>query len=298
MKRYNYEDYDYDEYDEEEYEYEDDEEQDKDKNKKDKKNKRAKNRKSRKTKKSTKKSRGGRTKKKIVYRNNDNNTRSGFFSFLLFLIIVALLGVIAYLVYVNYYEEDDSTNSNTTSENGSTSEEMCEANATKYTLSSGLNKCSDSTEFKLNVIGADLSFDISRTSNEELPYIINTVYYNESPVSGTGITGISVSNDWDIKTDGDLVYLLITNPESNIITVIDNGQAIYNDNSNTEYKLSSDVTYTKYTELGLADIDTCENYEANGELEAEMWTKGKLVYENGTITESIDETITAADICK
>lgn len=298
MKRYNNDDYDYDEFDEDNEEYEDEEEQDKDQKKKDKNNKRGKNKKTRKTKKSTKKSRGNRTKKKIVYKNNDNNTHSGFFSFVLFLIIVVLLGVIAYLVYVNYYEEDNNGNGKSTTINNNETEEMCKANTTKYTLSSGLNKCSDSTEFKLNVVGTDLSFDITRTSNEELPYIINTVYYNDNPVNNTGITGISVSNDWDIKTDGNVIYLLIKNPDSNILTVIDNGQGIYHDNSSTEYKLSSDVTYTKYTDLGLKDIDTCENYEANSELESEMWTKGKLVYENGTIIEKDDETVTAEDVCK
>ena len=292
MNRYNYDNDELNEYIDEEYE----EKQEKDK--KDRKNKRVKGKKYHSTKKTTKKSRGRRPKTKVVYKNNDNNTHSGFLSFLLFLIILVLLAVIAYLVYVNYYDKDKNskqTHSTTTNNN---TEEMCEANTTKYTLSSGLNKCSDSTQFKLNVVGTDLTFDISRTSNAELPYMINTIYYNDEVVSNTGITGLSLSDNWDIKTDGNVIYLLIINPDTNILTVIDIGQEIYNDNSNTEYKLSSDVTYTKYTSLGLNGIDTCENYEANNQLEEEMWTKGKLVYENGIITEEDEETVTAGDVCK
>ena len=285
MKRYNYDDYD-------EFDDEEDEEEE---NKKDKKSK---SKKVHKTKKVTKKSRGRRPKKKVVYKNSDNNTHSGFFSFILFLIIVVLLGVIAYLIYVNYYEKDESGESKAVTSDNNESKEMCEANTTKYTLSSGLNKCSDSAEFKLNVRGTDLSFDILRTSDDNLPYIINTIYYDGNPVSNTLLTSTKVSNDWSIKTDGKVIYLLITNPESNILTVIDNGKVIYTDNSNTEYKLSMPVTYTKYTTLGLNDIDTCENYEANNELDAELWTKGKLVYENGTITDEVTNTVTAKEVCK
>ncbi len=294
MKLY-YNNYDDDEFEEEALEeYETEEEND---NKKDKKNKKNKTKKSRKTKKSTKKSRG-RDKKKVVYRNSDENTKSGCLSFLLFLIIIALLAVIAYLIYVNYYEEDNNSNASDTSNSESESSEMCEANTTKFTISSGLSKCSDSTEFKLTVSGTSLSFDITRTGNEDTPYIINSVYYDDVLVSNTGITGISVSDQWELKTDGDVIYLLIINPSSNILTIIDNGQVIYSDNSNTEYNLSNEVTYTKYTELGLMDIDTCENYEANNQLEAEMWTTGKLVYSNGTITAEDEEVINAADVCK
>ena len=295
MKRYNYDDYDYDEFDDEDTEEYN--EENKDNKKRDKQRKKTKTKRSNKTKKVAKKSRRGKDKTKVIYRNNDTNTHSGFFSFLLFLIIVVLLGVIAYLVYVNYYEEDNKNTNNNDSSINNESEEMCEARTTKYTLKSGLNKCSDSTKFKLNVIGTDLSFDITRTGNEELPYIIDAIYYNDNLVS-TSIAGISLSDEWNIKTDGKLIYILITNPDTNILTIIDNGTVIYNDNSSTEYKLGSDVTYTKYTDLGRKEIDTCENYEANNQLEAEMWTKGKLVYENGVITENDEDIITAEDICK
>ena len=95
-----------------------------------------------------------------------------------------------------------------------------------------------------------------------------------------------------------MCYLLIENPANNLLTIIDNGKVIYSDNSNTEYKLGSDITYTKYTSLGLENIASCAYYEENNTLNEELWAKGTLTYKNGKIIDEITEIITAEDVCK
>ena len=254
-----------------------------------------KNKKIHKTKKIVKKSRGRKPKKKVVYKNKQEN--SGCFTFFLLLIIMALLGIIIYLIYTNYYEENNKSIKNN-SIDIKEEEKICEAKTTKYNISNGLSKCSDSQEFKLSVVGTDLTFVIARTNDDKTPYIINNIYDNDVVIANTNLTGINVSDNWQLKTKDNLFYLLIENPANNLLTIIDNGKVIYSDNSNTEYKLGFDITYTKYTSLGLENIASCAYYEENNTLNEELWAKGTLTYKNGKIIDEITEIITAEDVCK
>lgn len=254
-----------------------------------KKNKRQKAKTKKKTSKKTKKSK---PKKKVVNKNKEKKS-SGLFTFFLIVVILVLIAVVAYLLYVSYYEEDNTNDSN--NNQTETTNEMCEAKATKYNISSGLNKCSDSAEFNLTITGTDLSFDITRNSNDS--YTINTVYYDKNPIS-TSLSGLTVNNEWDLKTDGEANYLLVGTGDSTVFTVINSNGSIYNGTENTVYELGSDVTYTRYTILGLEEVNTCDYYKENNQLDAELWTEGALTYENGQINENDDKTIIAEDVCK
>lgn len=285
--------YNYDDYDEEidetlnEENIEEKGYRDNQNKKKDKKTKKTKKRKVVKNK--TKKEK---PKTKVVYKEKEKS--SGCLSFILVLIILGLLGVIGYLVYVNYYEPEENIENPQTQKD--TTEKMCEAKATKFSISSGLKKCSEYNQFKLTINGTNLSFDITRTTDQK--YIINSIYYKNQKINVNKIIGIKLDENFQLKEKDNIIYLLVQSDENHqFLTVIDNGNVIYQ-NSGSEYKLSSDITYTKYTELGIEDINTCEYYETNNLLDSEMWTRGELVYENGNIIEKQNEVVTAKDVCK
>jgi len=267
--------------------------EEKNKEKENKKEKQPKNKKSTKIKRKTVvKTKKEKPKTKIVYKEKEKG--SGCLSVILILIILGLLAVIAYLVYTNYYEKEDNTdNIQTKTEE---TEKICEAKATKFNISSGLKKCSDKEQFKLLITSTNLSFDMTRTSDKN--YIINSIYYKDKKIETNKIIGIQLKDDWQLKEKDNLIYLLVQKEDdTQIITVIDNGKIIYQ-NSDAEYKLNSNVIYTKYTKLGLENVNTCEYYETNNLLDSEMWTSGELIYENGVITEKESEVVTAKDICK
>lgn len=279
------------------YEYEDTDEE-LEETKEVSKDKKSKPKKVKKTKKVTKKQKSKTPKQKIVYKYRDKKSHSGIWLFLLTLIILALLAVIGYLIYVNYYMPEESPN-NPNNKTDDQSEKICTSKASKYNISSGLAKCSNDDNFKLVIYTTDLSFDIARTNDENLPYIIKQVYYKENPIN-TKITGMKVNENWKMKTEDDVIYLLLEQGSSNgmqSLIVFKEGNVIYSGN-NANYKLTSDVTYTKYTSLGLEEIATCDVYEEKGTLESELWTEGKLIYKDGTITEEPKETVLAKDACK
>ncbi len=279
----------YDDYDDELEEYNENLEEDNEKNKKDKRHKKSKKTKRKKiVKNKTKKKR---PKTKVVYKEKEKG--SGCLIFILILIILGLIAVIGYLVYVNYYKQEDTNNN--TPKQPETTEKICEAKATKFNISSGLKKCSGQNNFKLIISGTDLSFDITRTNDNK--YIINSIYYKNQKINGNKIIGIKLDENFQLKEKDNVMYLLVQNNDNQVLTIIDNGKVIYQ-NSEGEYKLTSDITYKKYTNLGLEDINTCEYYETNNLLDSEMWSSGKLVYENGAIIEKDDEVVTAKDVCK
>lgn len=281
--------YNYDELEEEIEEdlEETDNRKNKDNNKRNKTNKKTKRKKVVKNK--TKKQK---PKTKVVYKEKEKG--SGCLLFILILIILGLLGAIGYLVYVNYYEPEE--NIENTQAQKDTTEKICEAKATKFSISSGLKKCSEYNQFKLIINGTNLSFDINRTTDQK--YIINSIYYKNQKINVNKIIGIKLDENFQLKEKDNIIYLLVQSDENHqFLTVIDNGNVIYQ-NSGSEYKLSSDITYTKYTELGIENINTCEYYETNNLLDSEMWTRGELVYENGNIIEKQNEVVTAKDICK
>ncbi len=275
----------YEDYDDELEEYEKDiEEKGQDKKEKPKTKKKTKRKKVRKTKTKTKKG-----KNKVVYKNK----RSPLFTFILILIILGLLAVIGYLVYENYYNKEEKAS--TTESKNEDAEAICEAKTTTFSISLGLKKCSDQQKFKLIVTNTNLSFDITRINDNK--YIINAVYYKDDLINASKIIGIQIDDNWKLKTKDGIIYLLVQNEENQILIAIDNGNIIYQ-SSGLEYNLSSDITYIKYTDLGLEEINTCDYYETNNLLESEMWTKGELVYENGSVTETDDEVVLAQDVCK
>ncbi len=281
----NYDDYE-NEYEEE---YNEDEKENKQKQPKSKKSKRTKTKKVIKHK--TKKQK---PKTKIVYK--DKKSGSGLLNFFLIIIILGLLAVIGYLVYINYYEKEEPQNTNM--QNEQTIEKDCEATATKYSIASGLKKCSNENNFKLIIKSTNLSFDITRT--EDNKYIINNIYYKENKVDANKIIGIKITDNWKLKEKDNIYYLLVqkdNDKNSQILIAIKDDNVLYQGND-AEYNLSSDINYTKYTQLGLEEIYTCEYYETNNLLENKMWTKGELIYENGKIIEKAEEVITANDVCK
>lgn len=272
-----------DRYTEEELEDEEYEELDEKKDKKNKNKTKTKRKTSHKTKKS-------KPKKKVVHKKEKSG--SGFFTFFLIIVILVLIAVTGYLLYTSYYKEDSSSKTNSPKE---TEEKICEAKATKYNIESGLNKCEDSSNFKLIITGTKLAFDITRGSNNL--YTINNVYYDNNPIS-TSLTGKTVTNKWELKTDGDANYLLIEVGDSNIFTVITSEGSIYNGTENTTYKLGFDVSYTRYTSLGLEDVNTCDYYEENNLSDEVLYTEGTLVYNNGQVTEEEENEVMAKDVCK
>ncbi len=280
------------------YEYEEDIEEKSEETKAVYKDKKSKPKKVKKTKKVTKKAKTKRPKQKVVYKYRDKKSHSGIWLFLLILIIFALLAIIGYLIYVNYYMPEENSNNFSNKSNDQT-EKICTSKASKYNISSGLAKCSNYDNFKLVIYATDLSFDIVRTEDERLPYIIKNVYYKDSLIN-TPITGIKVNENWKMKTADDIIYLLLEKGSSKgmqELIVLKEGEVIYN-GGNANYKLTNNVTYTKYTSLGLMEIDTCDNYQTNGTLESELWTEGKLIYENETIREEDGEIVLAKDVCK
>lgn len=231
-------------------------------------------------------------KTKVVYKEKEKG--SGCLLFILILIILGLLAVIGYLVYVNYYEPKE--NIENTPNQKETNENICEAKATKFSISSGLKKCSDQNNFKLKIIGTDLSFDVTRTNDDR--YMITNIYYKNQKISAGKIIGKKLDDKWQLKDKDNIIYLLVQEDNNNqILTVLDNSKIIYQ-NSGVEYNLNSGISYTKYTTLGLEEVNTCEYYETNNLLDSTMWTKGDLVYENGKIIEKENEIVTAKDICK
>lgn len=286
-------------YEEELYTDEELEEYEQEKQRKEKQNKAKKS--SHKTKKIVKKSKNKKPKQKVVYKYRDNKkSHSGIWIFLLLLVIIVLIGVIGYLLYIQKNENETNLNPTIPSQK---EDKVCEAKASTLNIASGLNKCADSTNFKLILAGNGLSFDITRTNDNNFPYLISTIYYNDQKVnlSGSVINGLKVTNDWQIKANGGIIYLKITQSKENgsdILVAFEDGKIIYSNKGNIDYNLSSALTYTKYTDLGLKKIETCENYEADNNLEKEMWTKGTLEYENGKITEIKKETIIAKDVCE
>ncbi len=248
-----------------------------------------------KTKKITKyKTKKQKPKTKIVYK--DKKSSSGLLTFFLIMIILGLLAVIGYLVYINYYEKEELQNNNITNEQ--TVEKICEATASKYNISSGLKKCSNNKQFKLTIKNTNLLFDITRTTNNQ--YIINNIYYKENKINASKIIGVHITDQWELKEKDNIYYLLVQkedSEDSQILIAIKDGNVLYQGND-AVYNLTSDINYTKYTKLGLEEINTCEYYESNNLLESEMWAKGELVYENGQIVEKQEETITANDVCK
>lgn len=257
--------------------------------------KKTKNKKSKKTKRKTKvknKTKKEKPKTKVVYKEKEKG--SGCLLFILILIILGLLAVIGYLVYINYYEQESTPEKD--SNTNITTEKICEAKATKFSISSGLNKCSDKNNFKLKIIGTDLSFDVTRTNDNR--FIINNVYYKNKQVNAGKLIGKKLDDKWQLKDKDNILYFLVQEDEDNqILTVIDNGEIIYQ-NSEVEYNLNSGISYIKYTALGLQELNTCEYYETSNLLDSTMWTKGDLVYENGQIIEKEDEVVTAKDVCK
>ncbi len=233
-----------------------------------------------------KKNKKSKPKIKVVYKYRDKKSGHGFLIFLLLVIIIGLAGVIVYLVYTNQNKEKEPTNNPVLKE--------CIAKTTSSNFGGGLSQCSNS-EFKLKLTDNDLSFDII---NNNASYTIDNIYYKDKKVNvwNTGINKVKINDNFQIKNMDGIIYLLVksTSKNDNLI-VIDNGKVIYHENENITFDLSN-KSYIKYTSLGLKDIDTCENYKSNNELDSELYTKGKLVY-NGSITLEKIEVITAKDVC-
>ena len=182
--------YNYDELEEEIEEdlEETDNRKNKDNNKRNKTNKKTKRKKVVKNK--TKKQK---PKTKVVYKEKEKG--SGCLLFILILIILGLLAVIGYLVYVNYYEPEE--NIENTQAQKDTTEKICEAKATKFSISSGLKKCSEYNQFKLIINGTNLSFDINRTTDQK--YIINSIYYKNQKINVNKIIGIKLDENFQLK---------------------------------------------------------------------------------------------------
>lgn len=291
----NYDDYYDDELAEEELEKQEEEGKKQDKN--DKKNRRKSNKKSSKHKKVVKKEKNKRPKKQVVYKEKDNS-HSGILIFFLLLIVIGLAAILAYL----YYTKDDPDNPINQMTNSDTNEELktCEATGISSNVASTLLQC-EGSEFTMSLTDLNLSFDIENVGGE-FPYKINNIYYDLKKVSlwGSKLNDVKVNNNWQIKTDGDLIYLLFKTSNdkgTDVLIVLENGEIIYEGLDNTDYVLGSEVTYTTYTDLGLEEIDTCTNYENNNESDEIVWEKGELIYNNGNIEENKIEEVKAGNVC-
>lgn len=291
----NYDDY-YNDEELTEEELEEQEKEEKNQDKKGKKDRRKSNKKSSKHKKVVKKGRNKRPKKQVVYKEKDNS-HSGILIFFLLLIVIGLAAILAYL----YYTKDDPSNPINQMTNNKVNEEakVCEATGMSSNVSSLLLQC-DGSEFTMNLTDLNLSFDIENIGGE-FSYKINNIYYDGKKVSlwGSKLNDVTVNNNWQIKTDSDLIYLLFKTSNdkgTDELIVLENGDIIYEGLDNTDYVLGSEVTYTTYTDLGLEEIDTCTNYEHNNESDEIVWEKGVLTYGDG-IAENITEEVKASDVC-